>query len=309
MRRHPILYFGDGGMTLKAASDGTLYNVYREAFMHQSELVNAVLSLPDSKQHALALHENAKEWFERCRSLKLACTSDDTALELPSQFSSTEIEKFLTFLFLERWSLAPPTLETACAILKLSHFLVVEDGISYSRHHLSTHPDLKAPLRLKLGFDYHFVDWIRGAFDELIGWPFQDISEEDEALMGWTVYRALARAQAEVLDARLNLAVKVPDVNHANWCGNHAYCATQWLNMWTSMDGVVGALIKEELPGAVILEKLPTFDRGSMNSDCHARTCNGLKDQSADELSIFREEEAIVDRHLAALLKVFGVSG
>ncbi|KAJ7804599.1 hypothetical protein B0H14DRAFT_2883650 [Mycena olivaceomarginata] len=291
MGRHPQLYFPDGTMTIKA-SDGTLYNVYRAPLICQSEFCSAMLTLPNPKQPPLSLTQNAKEWFERSRHLNLECTSDATALELPPQFSATEIEKFLHFIFLEAWSPRRPILETACAILKLSHFLVVENGIAYTRYHLSDHPDLKAVLRLKLGFDYHFVDWITAAFDELIGSPIKDISEEDEVLMGWVAYRALARAQADVLDARLTLAVRVPD----------------WAKMWTSMDGVLGALIKEELPGAAILAKLPFYHRGGMNSECHSRTCEGLQDQAPDQISILKQEEGIVDGHLAGLLRVRGIA-
>ncbi|KAJ7811411.1 hypothetical protein B0H14DRAFT_3880113 [Mycena olivaceomarginata] len=274
MGRHSELYFEEGTMTIKA-SDGTLYNVYRAPLMRQSEFCNGMLTLPNPQQPPLSLTQNAKEWFERSRQLGLECTSDATALELPPQFTATEIEIFLDYMFLQGWSAATPSLETACAVLKLSHFLVVERGISYARHHLDNHQDLNAV---------------------------------DEALIGWPAYRALARAQAEVLDTRLNLAVaRIPDVNHCNWCNNHSYCQSEWAKMWTSVNGVLGALIKEELPGSAILQKLPTYDCGGMTYDCHRRTCDGLKD-TVDKVSILKEEEGIIDRHVTELMGQLGIA-
>lgn len=203
-----------------------------------------------------------------------------------------------------RWTDPHPPVDKACAILKVSHFLVVEAGISYARHHLDNNVALSPFQRLKLGFDYRFGDWIAKAFDELMAIPINDIAEEDEYLMGAIAYRALTKTQASVLDARLNLAlVNIPDVNHCNWCSNHAYCQLEWIKMWTSTAGVLGALLKEELSGAEILEKLPTYDRGGMSSDCHRRTCDGLRD-TEDKVSVLREEEGLIDGAIQELLNM-----
>ncbi|KAJ7456050.1 hypothetical protein B0H11DRAFT_2066707 [Mycena galericulata] len=258
MSRHPQLYFEEGTMTIKA-SDGTLYNVYRAPLIRQ--LVNyfrGMLTLPES-QAAILLWE----WFERSKQLGLECTSDATAPLLPPQFPPQRLKNSWTSCFCKD----APSLETACAVLKLSHFFVVESGIAYSRYHLDHHPDLNPVLRLKLGFDYHFVDWITTGFDELMTCPIKDISAEDEELMGWPAYRALARAQAEVLDLRLSLAVaRIPDVNHWNGCHTHTYCQSEWAKICQ-----------------------PTIC-GGMNMECHRRTCDGLKD-TPDKVSILRGEE------------------
>ena len=136
------------------------------------------------------------------------------------------------------WSEQKPDLETACAILKISHFLAVNKGIAYAKHYLDENDDLPSVERLKLGFNYAFADWIKKAFDDLMSLPINDFSEEEEKTIGWVAYRALAKAQAKVLDARLNLAVRVPDVNHCNWCSDHNYCQSEWTEMWMSMGGV-----------------------------------------------------------------------
>ncbi|KAJ6448113.1 hypothetical protein C8R45DRAFT_948170 [Mycena sanguinolenta] len=157
-----------------------------------------------------------------------------------------------------------------------------------------------------LGFNYGFDSWIKMAFDELMLVPVNNISTEDNAMIGWPAFRALAKAQLQVMDAWLNLAVCVPVVNHCNECYVHSFCQGEWAKMWTSMDGVLGALIKEELPGSQILEKLPTFYCSGMNSECHRRTCDGLKG-SVDKLSILREEEELIDKAVEELMSSTGI--
>ncbi|KAJ6470291.1 hypothetical protein C8R47DRAFT_1222668 [Mycena vitilis] len=302
MGRHPKLYFSDGTLTLKAGDgSGTLYNVYRAPLMLRSEFFGGMFVLPGSSQ-VLSLNDNAKECLALAKSKALDGTSDANAVDLPAQFAESEIEKFLEFIFLQGWSLNAPDLDTSCAILKISFFFGVDTGINFARHHLDNNPALGAFLRLRMGFDYHVPEWIAAAFDELMSVPLHEVSPEDEVLIGWLAYRALARAQARVLDYRLTLAVKAPTANHCNWCSNHLYCAAEWEKMWTSTTGVLGALVKDELAGAEILARLGTYPYGGMNSECHRRTCAGLED-TADKKSILRVEEDLVDDAVAELIK------
>ncbi|KAJ7031447.1 hypothetical protein C8F04DRAFT_1397194 [Mycena alexandri] len=303
--RHPTLYFQCGTLTIKAW-DGTLYNVYREPLLLGSEFFSGMLSLLNPAIPSIKLAENAKQWYEKAKLLGLEGSSDDTAVEMPPQFSSWEIEMFLEFMYLQGWSNAAPDVEKACAILKISHFLVAEKGISYARFHLDHNDKLGPVLRLKLGFDYFLADWVTKAFDDLMSVPINEFSAEDEATIGWVAYRALAKAQAKVLDARLNLALRVPDVNHCNWCSNLPRCRGEWERMWTSTDGVLGAIIREELAGAEILDKLATYPHGAMVDECHRRTCEGLQD-TPGKVSVLREEEGLIDEAVEDLMRSAGI--
>ncbi|KAF8155226.1 hypothetical protein K438DRAFT_1987135 [Mycena galopus ATCC 62051] len=307
--RHSSLYFEDGTLTLKAG-DGTLYNVYRAPLVLRSEFFKGMLTLPVSNLPPPSRNESAPGYIAKAKAQGLDGTGDDTAVEIPAQFSSFEIEKFLEFIFLQGWSTTVPDLATACAILRLSHFFVVDTGINFARHHLDTHEGLSAFSRLKLGFNYHIKPWIAKAFDDLMATPINKITAEEEEEMGWTAYRALAKAQASVLDHRLTLASNPPIPNHCNWCSNHAYCAKAWNEMWTSIpNGVLGALVRDKLAGAVILEQLPTYPVGTMNSECHRRTLEGLKD-TVEGLSDFRlpVEEDLIDAAVTALIKDKGIA-
>ncbi|KAF8186956.1 hypothetical protein K438DRAFT_1973150 [Mycena galopus ATCC 62051] len=285
---------------------GTIYNVYRGPLIRGSKFFEGMLDLPQPGIPPMTLTDNAKEWFEKARKLGLDGTSDDLAVKLPPQLVAAEIEIFLDFMFLQGWSKDEPNIKTACAVLKISHFLAVNKGVGYAKRYLDKNDGLPSVEHLKLGFNYGFADWIKKAFNELMSLPVNDISEEDERIIGRVAYCALAKAQAKVLNARLNLAVCVPDVNHCNWCNNHSYCQLEWTKMWTSMAGVLGALIKEEIPGSQILQKLPTYDRGNMNMDCHRRTCDGLKD-TLNKISILREEEGLIDEAVAELMRSAGI--
>lgn len=141
------------------------------------------------------------------------------------------------------------------------------------------------------------------AFDELMISPFTDLSPADETLLGWTAYRALAIAQAKVADHRATLAVCPPEVNHANWCHNQGYCNREWEKSWTSMTGVLGALLKEELSGAEIHDKLEGYPIGGMTRECHDRTCRLNIKETAERKSVLKKEEVIIDEAVAALIK------
>ncbi|KAJ7435446.1 hypothetical protein FB451DRAFT_1464202 [Mycena latifolia] len=299
MTRHSTLYFDDGTLTMKA-TDGTLYNVYRHHLIMQSDFFNGMLTLPIPDHPPVSLTGSTKEFLDKARKAGLDGTSDETAVELPAQFTATECERFLEFVFNTKgWTATVPELDVLCAILKTSHFFAVETGIDYAIHHLEKHAGLAAPLRFKMGKDYHLRDWIAQAFDELMTVPITELSTEDETLIGWPAYRALARAQADVADHRMTLAVCPPVPSHVSWCTSERFCASEWEAGWTSVSGILGALIREELPGSEIHDKLETYSFGAMTGDCRRRSCTTLK----GETSVLKKEEEIIDAAVNELMK------
>ncbi|KAJ7442284.1 hypothetical protein FB451DRAFT_112571 [Mycena latifolia] len=305
MGRHPTLYFDDETLTLKAG-DGTLYNVYRHHLTTKSEFFNGMLSLPIPGHPPPSLRDSTRDLLEKARKSGVDGSNDEMAVELPAQFTPTECEKFLEFVFnTNGWSPDVPRLEDLCAVLKTSDFFGCETGVEYAIHHLQNHGELGPPLRFRMGCDYHIASWVTQAFDELMTIPINDVSAEDEQILGWEAYRALAKAQAQVLDHRMSLAVCPPAASHVSWCFNHAYCAAQWENSWMSMSGVLGDLIKYELPGAVIHDKLGDYPTGAMTGDCHALTCSKVK-EGVGRKSDLKKEEDIIDKALEALIKLIG---
>ncbi|KAJ7506056.1 hypothetical protein B0H11DRAFT_1903971 [Mycena galericulata] len=287
------------------AGDGTLYNVYRHNLIKQSDCFNGMLTLPIPNYPSASSMESSKDWIEAGRKAGADGSSDQTAVQLPAQFTATECERFLEFIFNNKgWSRDLPEIDNLCAVLKTSHFFGAETGVEYAIHHLESHPGLGAALRFRIGCDYQITGWIAQAFDALMTVPITEISLGDEALIGWEAYRALARAQAEVADHRTTLAVCPPEPLHSTWCHNPTFCTQEWVKGWTATSGVLGALLKEELPGCDVHDKLETFSVGGMTRDCHHRTCTSLK-ETAEKKSVLKKEEEIIDKAVAALVKAW----
>ncbi|KAJ7084735.1 hypothetical protein C8R43DRAFT_965247 [Mycena crocata] len=242
----------------------------------------------------MTLTDNVKEYLVKAKEKGVEGSSDETALVLPPQFSAREVEKFLDFIFLQ-------------GCVKANFTDMADTGIAFAQKHLDNTEELGAVVRLKMGFNYHFRNWIKKVFDMLVTVPINDLSPKDEELMGWVAYRALAKAQATVLEKRLSLVCGPPTVNHCNWCTNHSYCQAEWNKGWTSMSGVLGAVIEEDLAGCQIYEKLEKYSVGGMNRECHRRTCEGVKD-STNKISILLEEEEVINKVISELIKAMGIA-
>ncbi|KAJ6597752.1 hypothetical protein DFH09DRAFT_1304519 [Mycena vulgaris] len=285
------------------AADGTLYNVYRQHLLLRSEFFCGMLTLPIPAHPTISLSDSTTEYLAKAKEAGLDGTSDATALELPIKFSATECEKFLEFVFNTKgWTADLPKLDDLCAILKTCHFFVVETGIEYAIYHLENHPELEPALRFRMGCDYHLTGWIAQVFDDLMTTPITEVSAEDEALIGPQAYRALARAQARVADRRMTLAVCPPEPTHVSWCHSERFCTAEWESSWVSIAGVLGALIKDELPGSEIHDKLESYPIGAMTRECHHRTCTNLRGDG-ERKSIFKQEEEIIDEAVEELMK------
>ncbi|KAJ7041725.1 hypothetical protein C8F04DRAFT_946856 [Mycena alexandri] len=282
MSRHDSLYFADGTLTLQDL-DGTLFNVYRHHFIAKSGFFSGMLTLPSPDQPTPI--QNASNGI-----------SDSTAVPLPPNFTTVEYEKFLNFIF-NVGSLDIPLVTDLCAILKTSHFFAAESGVQYAVHYLQAHANFPAALRFRMGCDYSIVSWVKAAFDDLVAVPVIDMTVEDEALLGTQAFRALVLTQAKVTDHRMSLAVCPPLPTHATWCRNPAYCQTQWESAWTSIAGPLGWLIKEELSGAEIHNKLDLWVPMAMTGECRLLTCSRLKED-------LKREEVIIDSAVTALIRL-----
>jgi hypothetical protein len=193
-------------------------------------------------------------------------------------------------------------LDDLCAILKTSHFFVVQTGIDYAIYHLDQHEKLGPARRFRMGCDYHIPSWVTRAFDELVTIPIMDVSTEDQERLGWETLWAVARAQAAITDHRVTLAVCPPEPIHESQCYNIYHCTSEWEKAWTSQTGILGKLLKEELPGREIHDDLDVFSAGSMTGECRILTCASLQDGPGRK-SILKKEEDIIDDAIAGLVK------
>ncbi|KAK6988416.1 hypothetical protein R3P38DRAFT_3229012 [Favolaschia claudopus] len=133
--------------------------------MHHSPLFKGMLTLPQEELPSPAT--DLRDWIAKAREQGLEGYKDETAVVLPEQLKTAELDEFILFLFLHAGE-NPPSVKRACAILKVSHFFAVDWG------------------RVRtLGFDYHIREWIINAFDQLMGKPIG--SKILENLQGYPV--------------------------------------------------------------------------------------------------------------------------
>ncbi|KAJ7700202.1 hypothetical protein B0H16DRAFT_1705705 [Mycena metata] len=303
-KRHSRLYFADGTFTLKA-EDGTYYNVNRELLILKSDFFCGMLSLPIPGHPPLRLNQTSKELLQKAKEAGLDGTSDETAVKFPPHFTSSECDIFLEFIFnILPWTKDSPGLDRLCALLKTCDFYAVESGMEYATHHLENHPDLRAALRYQLASTYHIARWAHRAFREMMSASILDLSLQEEAWLGWDAYRVLVRTHAQVAKYRLTLAFFPPDVVHAHFCYDKAYCQSRWEANWVGLTGGLGTLLMDEVSGAEMHDGLSEMEVPGMTGECRLLTITSIQD-TPSEKSLLRKEEQLVETAVEALIKTW----
>ncbi|KAJ7279430.1 hypothetical protein C8J57DRAFT_1502087 [Mycena rebaudengoi] len=298
-KRHPTLYFKDGTLILRA-NDGTLYNVYRQLLSLKSGFFESMLTLPRPEM-------SPSPGTDGQTILLAEGSSDATAVLLPAQFSSQELEAFLHFVFsTQPWTDQAPAIQGLCAVLRISSFFAVDSGIKYATHHLENHTDLQPALRYQLGQEFDISHWIKRGFEELMGDSIADLTESDADLIGVEAYRVLVKTKAQVQEHRTNLAFWPPGVVHAEACYGRGYCEQSWRDAWMAPSGILGALLNDEEPGVEIHDKLPSLIVGGMSERCRVLTIEGIQDRAATpnnpaKKSELKREDAIISLAIASL--------
>ncbi|KAJ7223352.1 hypothetical protein GGX14DRAFT_557924 [Mycena pura] len=293
------------------ASDGTLFKIYRQHLSRQSSVFATSFSLPapaPQSQKTTSDPVAPKSFADEEEGPVRDGSSDELALRLESRFSSEELGIFFEFVVNPNgWSKDLPSVCTLCAILKTCHFYDVQGGIDYATVSLEQHAEVdnfKSALRFRLGWEFSILPWIHRAFDELISVSVNDFPADDEELIGPQAFLVLAKTQARVTEHRLSLAISPPDPVHALCCHNHTYCKAQWDAAWLSIPaGVAGWLLRDELSGAEIHEKLNWFSCGTMTGQCVCLTCDQVQRETPEEKSVLRHEEVIIDEAVKELLR------
>ncbi|KAJ7195530.1 hypothetical protein GGX14DRAFT_575596 [Mycena pura] len=293
------------------ASDGTLFKIYRQHLSLQSSVFATSFSLPAPAPQSRKTTSDPlapKSFADEEEGPVRDGSSDELALRLESRFSSEELGIFFEFVVNPNgWSKDLPSVRTLCAILKTCHFYDVQGGIDYATVSLEQHAEVdnfKSALRFRLGWDFSILPWIHRAFDELISVPVNDFPADDEELLGPQAFLVLAKTQAHITEHRLSLAISPPEPVHALCCHNHTYCKAQWDAAWLSIPaGVAGWLLRDELSGAEIHEKLNWFSCGTMTGQCVRLTCDQVQLETPEEKSVLRHEEVIIDAAVKELLR------
>ncbi|KAJ7716030.1 hypothetical protein B0H14DRAFT_3522436 [Mycena olivaceomarginata] len=278
-RRHSTLYFPDGTLTLKA-HNGTLYNVNRQLLVLKSELFAGMLTLPQPPPEALSptLSQGSRGLIEQAAQAGLDGTTDE-----------------------RRWSQDSPPLERLCALLKTCDFFAVESGIRYAVHYLEHHVDLGSARRYRLARDYNIRHWTKIAFEELMAQSVLTLAEEDEQDLGWNAYRILVRTQAEVMQHKLCLAFFPVQPVHAPNCYSNQYCGRSWEEQWVAASGPLGSLLRDQLSGKELHDKLHDLSIPGMEPECRRMTVR-IMQETPTEKSLLKAEENYIEDAVQELI-------
>ncbi|KAF8126449.1 hypothetical protein K438DRAFT_2001374 [Mycena galopus ATCC 62051] len=276
-QHHDEFYFADGGLILRT-TDGILYNVYRAPLAKKSGFFAGLLDLP----YAVPAGQ---------------------ALVLPGAIDSEELDALFDFIFnFKPWTTDLPSLSSLCAILKLSHFFDIETGTDYAIHHLAAHPHLNAPMRLYLACTYDVEPWVSKAFNELMAAPIDEITRDDEQLIGRVAYRLLVKTHAKVDRHRHELAFYPPIVQHSAGCKYNIGCQQAWEEAWFGRagSGMVTALLDAKIPGKVLYETMPQFQAFRMLEECRVLTIATMED-TPERPGGLNKEHAMIENAIKEL--------
>ncbi|KAJ7691393.1 hypothetical protein B0H14DRAFT_2652055 [Mycena olivaceomarginata] len=281
-RRHSTLYFPDGTLTLKA-HDGTLYNVNCQLLVLKSELFAGMLTLPQPPPGALS-----PTLSQGSRGLpKRVWTVPPTKQRWLCQKLSALRKNTLTMLLqLEPESTSPGT-----------------SGIRYAVHYLENHVDLDSAQWYRLARDYNIRHWTKMAFEELMVQSVLTLEEEDEQDLGWNVYRVLVRTQAEVMQHKLCLAffflynLFMPQTAYSN-----EYCGRSWEENWVAASGPLGSLLRDQLSGKELHDKLHDLSIPGMEPECRRRMAR-IMQETPTEKSLLKTEEKYIEDAVQELIR------
>ncbi|KAJ7741861.1 hypothetical protein B0H16DRAFT_1728383 [Mycena metata] len=305
--RHDKLYWEDGSIVFKTTC-GTIYKVTRQVLAMKSGYFAGLFDIPRPSEHQTLKGECVKA-IAAAKATGLDGTTDETALELPDNVVSSDMDHLLAFLFnLVPWSMEEPPLERLIAILRLGHFLDVETGTLYATHNLSSHTLLTAPMRLYLAMKFDVDEWVGIAFKALMRRSLLTISENDEQLLGRSAYRLLVKTHTAVQEHRTNLAFHAPPVIHDPTCTgiySQRECTRLWEDAWfgrKATPGMVAALLDQCLPGEALYSTLDKFQVYGMCDGCRVLTLSSLED-TPEKGSAIKREDVIINHAISLLLK------
>ncbi|KAJ7843525.1 hypothetical protein B0H14DRAFT_2359008 [Mycena olivaceomarginata] len=287
--RHSSLYFPDGILTLKA-HDGTLYNVNCQLLVLKSELFAGMLTLPQPPPEALSptLSQDSRGLIEWAAQAGLDGTTDEMAVALPETLSAEDQN--------------PRPLERLCALLKTCDFFAVESGIRYAVHYLENHVDLGSARRYRLARDYNIRHWAKMTFKELMVQSVLTLEEEDEQDLGWNAYSVLVWTQAEVMQHKLCLAFFPVQPVHAPDCYSNEYCGRSWEENWVAASGPLGSLLRDQLSGKELHDKLHDLSIPGMEPECRRRTVR-IMQETPTEKSLLKAEEKYIEDAVQELIR------
>lgn len=158
---------------------------------------------------------------------------------------------------------------------------MVENGIYEALEHLNS-PEfqlqMSPALKLRLGWEYHIVDWIRPALKALLTMPFPRLTAQDLRFMEPTISAAILSAHSVCLGNRLSLILYVWPLSHSTVsCDDTIQCGQSWEMAYLAATRHF-AHTAVHYSGYDVYDKIAELCVPGLNSACKQITLNGLSD-------------------------------
>ncbi|KAJ7496441.1 hypothetical protein FB451DRAFT_1385846 [Mycena latifolia] len=217
--KHPKYWYSDGSIVVRV-DNSTIYKIHVSMLEKLSEVMKSILSIPDGKVPTDPTREGTE--------LYPLLIPDTTVVEF---------DDFLQWLYRAEWeALAshPEDRERICThLLKLADKWEIEVGKQYAITALQNMA-LSPSRRLHLAGRFTITDWVEPAVREILDKKLTDLTENDVAAIGLTVYSKFVKAK-EMLDAEIRRTALVAPAMGKDpaWeCHNHPSCLAVWPKLW-----------------------------------------------------------------------------
>ncbi|KAJ7871827.1 hypothetical protein B0H14DRAFT_3567993, partial [Mycena olivaceomarginata] len=107
------------------------------------------------------------------------------------------------------------------------------------------------------------LHWAKIAFEELMAQSVLTLAEEDEQDLGWNAYRILPV--------------------HAPNCYSNQYCGRSWEEQWVAASGPLGSLLRDQLSGKELHDKLHDLSIPGMEPECWRMTVRIMQENAYGE--------------------------
>jgi len=275
-----------------------LYRLYAGILSRRSRVLDTIFSIP---RDASAPRD------------VLDGISDDHPFQLPPQYiNPVNFDHLLTYLlcgprcelcihllhvFQSPYSNVssehPTTDEFLVAVLDLSTFLEIEDGIKFTIHEFESRTFFNPILRFYLARRYRIDHWLEPAFRELVNLPVLSLNLSDAERIGLIGFHQVVHTKAELERIRENAAFNCPPMVRSTECTSNddSTCENAWSSEW--WDNFSQLLIHPEVKcdTKYVLYKVETSTIPGMCHKCLDETTRKLKGMGMEE----REEKVIMD--------------
>ncbi|KAF8184626.1 hypothetical protein K438DRAFT_1974420 [Mycena galopus ATCC 62051] len=286
VRSENYWYEDDGSIVIRI--ECVLYKVHKGYLLKVSEVMQAILFIPDGKE------------------------KDDPTCEGTNKFplfldgiKAQEFDDFLGgFLYRMDWhSMSDDVKERVYSnLLKLSCLWEIEAGKKYAQKHLED-IYLSSPRRLELACRFRIQEWVAPAVKSILKRPLSELNAGDLERIGLHVFVILVKGK-EYMDVEIKRTARLapPMIEDPSWeCENHKSCIKVWKRLWCDQIGQKLLHPTFSITPDQIAWNVHKFQHGGLNPKC----LRDMEEIITNDSYFF--EERVVSATARAILQLYNM--